>query len=282
MTGIVTRFAPSPTGRLHRGHAYSAVIAHDFARAAGGHFLLRIEDIDGTRSRAEHVRGIIQDLAWLGLNWDGPPLIQSQRGHAHAAALDRLKAMGLVYPCFCTRADIAAAATAPHGPAGALYPGTCRALADPDPARPHAWRLNMGRALSLVDAPLTFRDDHAGTVIANPAAHGDVVLARKDAPSSYHLASVVDDAASGVTHVVRGRDLLDATHVHRLLQALLGLPVPQYRHHALIAGPDGRRLAKRDGAATLADLRDGGADPALLLAELRALAAAAEAPTWHP
>lgn len=280
---MVTRFAPSPTGRLHLGHALSAVMAHDRARAAGGRFLLRIEDIDGTRSRAEHVDGIIADLHWLGLSWDGEVRFQSRRLDAYAAVLDGLKARGLVYPCFCTRADIArevgASASAPHliatGPDGPIYPGTCRALtAEERAARiaegmPHAWRLDMAAALRAVEMPLIWQDARAGAVLADPAVFGDVVLARKDAPASYHLAVTIDDADQGVSHVVRGRDLFAATHVHRLLQALLDLPVPHYHHHALILGADGRRLAKRDRASTLADLRAGGMAGADLCAMLR-------------
>ncbi len=265
---IVTRFAPSPTGALHLGHAVSAVQAHARARAAGGRFLLRLEDIDGTRSRPEHVAGILADLRWLGLDWDGEVVIQSQRLDLYADALARLDAMGLVYRCICTRADIAAAASAPHGVGGVVYPGTCRGRCV-DPARPHCWRLDMARAIERA-GPLDWTDEIAGIVAADPAMHGDVVLARKDAPSSYHLAVTVDDAAQGVSHVIRGRDLFEATHVHRLLQALLGLPTPVYRHHALLAGPDGERLAKRHGAPSLADLRAGGMDGRALAMDLKA------------
>lgn len=286
MTRVISRFAPSPTGRLHLGHAFSAVKAHDLARAAGGRFLLRIEDIDPGRSREAFVAGIEEDLRWLGLAWDGPVLRQSKRVPLYGEALDRLKAAGLVYPCFCTRAEIAASAEAPHG-STPLYPGTCRPLPD-DPARrasePHCWRLDMDRALaslhavrlervearSVSDTPLLWHDATAGWVHADPAAQGDVVLARKDAPTSYHLAVTIDDAAQRVTDVVRGVDLFEATHIHRLLQALLGLPTPRYHHHPLLIGPDGRRLAKRDGAKSLAELRADGADPAALLAQLRA------------
>lgn len=257
---IVTRFAPSPTGRLHTGHAFSAIQAHDFARSRGGTFLLRIEDIDGTRSRPEHVETILEDLNWLGLSWDGDIVFQSRRLSSYEAALDDLRQRDLLYPCFCTRADIAASMTAPHGPEGAIYPGTCRGLAAPDLSRPHCWRLDMARALAKLDAPLAFHDSRHGSVAADPAAHGDVVLARKDAPASYHLAVTLDDAAQGVTDIVRGDDLLPATHVHRLLQALLGLPTPRYHHHALLLGPDGERLAKRHGAPTLASLRESGVD----------------------
>ncbi|MBP2278123.1 glutamyl-Q tRNA(Asp) synthetase [Sphingomonas sp. PL20] len=275
MRDMVTRFAPSPTGRLHLGHAYSAVLAHDLARAGGGRFLLRIEDIDGTRSRPEHVEAILADLAWLGLEWDGPVLFQSTREEAYAAALARLRAMGLLYPCFCTRAEIAASQSAPHGPEP-VYPGTCRALPEAERAAritagvPHAWRLDMARAVATADTDLMWTDALAGPVHANPLAQGDVVLARKDALASYHLAVTVDDAAQGVTHVVRGADLFAATDVHRLLQALLGLPTPLYHHHALLVGPDGQRLAKRNDAPTLESVRLRGEDGRALADRLRA------------
>jgi glutamyl-Q tRNA(Asp) synthetase len=272
----VSRFAPSPTGQLHLGHAYSALLAHDFARSRGGTFLLRIEDIDPGRARPEHVAAIFEDLAWLGLDWDGEPVFQSRRLPLYAAALDRLKARGLAYPCFCTRsaiaAEIAASAAAPHGPEGPHYPGTCRRLSPAERERrmasePHAWRLDAAKAAEAA-GPLYWKDGDT-EVQAEPALHGDVVLARKDAPTSYHLAVTVDDAAQGVTDVVRGRDLFAATDVHRLLQALLGLPTPLYHHHPLLLDQEGRRLAKRHGAPTLADLRTAGADPAALAAGLR-------------
>nr|WP_029625094.1 glutamyl-Q tRNA(Asp) synthetase [Sphingomonas sp. PAMC 26605] len=311
MTSIVTRFAPSPTGRLHLGHAYSAVLAHDRARAAGGCFLLRIEDIDGTRSRPEHVAAIEADLRWLGLAWDGAVVFQSQRLDVYAAALERLRGMGLLYPCFCTRAEIAASLSAPHGPE-AVYPGTCRGLHDDMRAARiargdrFAWRLDMAKAVdhapplprreglgvgrpeagdardngpthpSIPSLPgrggmgRTWTDEIAGTVVADPLSHGDVILARKDAPASYHLAVTIDDAAQGVSHVVRGIDLFTATHVHRLLQALLDLPTPVYHHHALLAGPDGARLAKRTHAPTLETLRLAGEDGRALAQSLRA------------
>jgi glutamyl-Q tRNA(Asp) synthetase len=265
---IVTRFAPSPTGRLHLGHADSAIRAHDVARAQGGTFLLRIEDIDGTRSRPEHVATILADLEWLGLSWDGPVVFQSERLDRYAAALDRLREMGLLYPCFCTRAEIAEAMSAPHGPV-ALYPGTCRGIdARARMAEPHCWRLDMAAAVAWAGA-LDWCD-HGLRIPADPLAAGDVVLARKDAPASYHLAVTVDDAAQGVTDVVRGRDLFEATHVHRLLQALLDLPVPYYHHHALLNGADGQRLAKRHGAPTLAALREAGEDGRALADAVRA------------
>jgi glutamyl-Q tRNA(Asp) synthetase len=275
MSRVVGRFAPSPTGRLHLGHAWSCLLAHDHARSLGGAFLLRIEDIDPGRTREEFVEGIFEDLAWLGLGWDGEAVRQSARLPLYAEALERLKAAGLVYPCFCTRsaiaAEIAASASAPHGPDGALYPGTCRQLSEAERAarmgEPHAWRLDVSRAAAAA-GPLYWKDGDT-EVHAEPEAFGDVVLARKDAPVSYHLAVTVDDAAQGVTDVVRGRDLYAATDVHRLLQALLGLPTPLYHHHALLTDADGRRLAKRHGAPTLASLREAGADPAELVETLR-------------
>ncbi|MEP9401728.1 tRNA glutamyl-Q(34) synthetase GluQRS [Sphingomonas sp. VNH70] len=272
---VTTRFAPSPTGALHLGHAFAALQSHDRARAAGGRFLLRIEDIDTGRSRPEHVQGILDDLRWLGIDWDGEVVFQSRRRALYADALEALKRQGLLYPCFCTRADIArevaASASAPHGPDGVRYPGTCRHL-PPDPARlaqPHAWRIDMARAVERT-GPLTWADEIAGAQAADPLAAGDVVLARKDAGTSYHLAVTVDDAAQGVSHVVRGVDLFHATHIHRLLQALLGLPVPVWRHHPLLTDAQGRRLAKRDGAPALALLRAQGIDGGTLADDLRA------------
>jgi glutamyl-Q tRNA(Asp) synthetase len=268
---IVTRFAPSPTGRLHLGHAYSAVLGHAEAQQGGGRFVVRIEDLDQTRSRFEFVDGIYEDLRWLGLEWNGPVLVQSEREAVYAAALDRLRQAGLAYPCFCTRADIAAALEAPHGPAGSRYPGTCRYLPD-DPARresePHSWRLDAAKALDRTGLP-TWREGD-GVLESSREDLDDVILARKDAASAYHLACVVDDAASGVTLVVRGADLRASTPVQRLLQALLGLPEPRYLHHALVAHADGRRLAKRDKAPTLAAMREAGVDGRRLAADLLA------------
>jgi glutamyl-Q tRNA(Asp) synthetase len=275
MSEVVTRFAPSPTGRLHLGHAYSALLAHRFARERHGAFLLRIEDIDPGRARPEHVDAIIEDLAWLGIEYDGEIVYQSERLPLYAAALERLKQAGLAYPCFCTRstiaAEIAASASAPHGPEGAHYPGTCRKLGPEEreqsaKSRPHAWRLDMSAA-AVATGPLSWTD--AGEEVhADPQAFGDVVIARKDAPTSYHLAVVVDDAAQGITDVVRGRDLHASTHIHRLLQALLGFPSPRYHHHPLLTDAAGRRLAKRTGAPTLASLREAGADPRKLADDL--------------
>jgi glutamyl-Q tRNA(Asp) synthetase len=262
---------------LHLGHAYSALLAHDFARERDGAFLLRIEDIDPGRARSEHFDAIFEDLIWLGLEWDGEIVYQSERLPLYAEALETLKRLGLVYPCFCTRAgiaaEIAASAQAPHEPAAAVYPGTCRALSGEErerlaAERPHAWRLDVARAAEQA-GPLAWCD-HDQEVTADPGLFGDVVLARKDAPASYHLAVTVDDADLGITDIVRGRDLFDSTHVHRLLQALLGLPVPNYHHHPLLADAEGQRLAKRHQAPTLRDLRVSGADPAELLEGLRA------------
>jgi glutamyl-Q tRNA(Asp) synthetase len=267
----VTRFAPSPTGRLHLGHAWSALLAHDFARERDGTFLLRIEDIDPGRSRAEHVDGIIEDLLWLGLEWDDEIVYQSERLDLYAEALDRLRQDRLVHPCFCTRAEvaaeIAASTSAPHGPDGPVYPGTCRNLAEVDLGRPHAWRLDMTKAKERA-GPLVWHEGD-DPVQAPPEQFGDVVLARKDAPASYHLAVTVDDAAHGVTDIIRGRDLYASTHVHRLLQALLDLATPIYHHHPLLVDADGRRLAKRHGAPSLADLRASGTDAEALVDAMR-------------
>ncbi len=259
---LITRFAPSPTGLLHRGHAYSALLAWQMARDAGGRFLLRIEDIDSARCRPEFEAAIMEDLAWLGLDWDGPVWRQSERRDVYRAALNQLIDRGLAYPCFCTRADIAAAAAAPHGPEGPVYPGTCRHLdagarAERQRSQTPAWRLDVAAALASA-GPLRWHDARAGWQQADAAAGGDIVIARRDVGTAYALAVVVDDAAQGITDVVRGEDLFAATHVQRLLQALLGLPTPRYHHHPLILGADGRRLAKRDAGETLQALRTQG------------------------
>lgn len=262
---IRTRFAPSPNGLLHLGHAYAAVVAHDLARARGGEFLLRIEDIDGTRSRTELVPEILADLEWLGLHWDGPVVHQSSRLESYAAAAERLKALGLLYPCQCTRAEVLAAALE-LGPDGPVYPGTCRGR-DVDP-QGAAWRIDMAKAAALA-GPLEWLDELAGPQLAAPQQFGDVVLLRKEAPASYHLAATLDDAADGVTLVTRGQDLFAASHVHRLLQALLDLPVPVWHHHPLLCEADGRKLAKRRGSPALADLRKAGEDGPAVAAALR-------------
>lgn len=262
---IVTRFAPSPTGYLHLGHAASAIIAHDLARRRGGRYLLRLEDIDFGRCRPEFAAAIEDDLSWLGLVRDGPVRVQSEHLEDYRAALDRLDAMGLLYRCFCTRAGIAAALGAPHG-AEAAYPGTCRRI-DPDESaaralagEPFALRLRMDEAASRV-GPMRYHEAGDGWIAADPRAHGDIVLARKDVAASYHLCVCHDDALQGVTHVTRGEDLRAATPVHVLLQALLGWPTPAYAHHPLLRDAAGRRFAKRDGAATLRDLRASGVTP---------------------
>lgn len=269
---FVTRFAPSPTGRLHLGHAFSAALGHERARQSGGRFLLRIEDLDQGRTRPEFVDGIYEDLEWLGLDWDEPVLVQSERTQAYADALDRLRERGLVYACFCTRADIAQSLTAPHGDAATSYPGTCRPLPD-DPERrattPHCWRLDSAKALDLTPLP-TWLEADGQSFESRASDVGDAILARKDAPASYHLSCVVDDAASGVTTVVRGADLRPSTPIQRLLQALLSLPEPNYLHHPLITHEDGRRLAKRDLAPTLAAMRGAGVDGPQLAADLLA------------
>ncbi len=267
---VVTRFAPSPTGGLHLGHAYSALDAFEAARTAGGRFLLRIEDIDQGRCRPEFEQGIYDDLNWLGLTWEQPVRRQSDHFDDYKAALDHLSERGLVYPCFCTRKDIAAeieaAGGAPQGPDGPVYPGTCRHLTESersariDAGVTYAMRLDMTAAVARTGR-LMWRDLNEGEIAARPERFGDVVLARKDSPTSYHLAVTYDDDLQGVSLVTRGVDLFDATDVHRLLQALLGLDTPDYRHHKLLTGADGKRLAKRDKAATLRDLRASGKSP---------------------
>ncbi|MEM6903239.1 MAG: tRNA glutamyl-Q(34) synthetase GluQRS [Pseudomonadota bacterium] len=262
------RFAPSPSGRLHLGHAYSALFTWGEARRLGGDVLLRIEDIDHTRCRTEHIAGIEEDLAWLGLTWPTPVRQQSEHLTDYAERLEQLKAMDVVYPCFCTRAEIKAeierSASAPHGSEGPLYPGICRGMPTAEAQRridageSHAWRLDLQKALNALPdgAELTWHDLTAGEVAAKPELLGDVVLARKDIGTSYHIAVTHDDALQGITHVTRGKDLWDATHLHVLLQKLLGLPTPVYHHHDLITDREGKRLATRDKAETLASKRD--------------------------
>ena len=273
---IVTRFAPSPTGRLHLGHAYSALFAKAAARQPNGRFLLRIEDIDPARCRPEFEQGILEDLVWLGLQWETPVRRQSDHLGDYRAALERLESAGLLYPCFCSRkeiqAEIARAVVAPHGPEGPLYPGTCRALSASERksrislGRPYALRLDVAAGLART-GPLTWQDLDRGVILAEPQLLGDVVLGRRDAPASYHLAVSLDDDLQGVNLVTRGEDLLAATHIHRLLQSLLDLATPAYRHHRLLTDDKGERLAKRDGALTLAALRQAGHAPA----EVRAM-----------
>ena len=270
---VVTRFAPSPNGMLHVGHAYAALCAHDFVRnqegTNGGRFLLRIEDIDGTRSRQEHIDAVLADLAWLGLTWDGEVIFQSHRIASYRGALQRLQEMNLLYRCTCTRGDIAAALkTKPviHGPDGPQYPGTCRGGEARD--RPYCWRLDMRAAVERAGM-LGWHDLAAGTQMADAGQFGDIILWRKDAPASYHLAATLDDAADGVTVVVRGRDLFAYTGIHRLLQALLDLPEPAYWHHDLLIDESGAKLSKSKASAALAHRRLAGEDGTALAASLR-------------
>jgi glutamyl-Q tRNA(Asp) synthetase len=259
---VVTRFAPSPTGLLHLGHAFSAFCGWSRARAANGVFLVRLEDIDATRCKPAFADGILADLAWLGLHWDGEVRVQSGHLADYRAALDGLAGRRLLYPCFCTRAEILRALAAPHG-AEAVYPGTCRDLSEAERAAriaggaAYALRLDMARALEGVTG-LRFFEESKGWIDAEPMRFGDIVLARKDTPTSYHLCVVHDDAAQGVTCVTRGEDLFETTHIQVLLQRLLGLPTPVYAHHRLLTDAAGRRLAKRDKAATLRAMREAG------------------------
>jgi len=266
----ITRFAPSPTGYLHLGHAYSVLNAYKAAREVGGKLLLRIEDIDSGRCRPEFEAAIFEDLAWLGLSWETPVRRQSEHLADYCAVLDTLRASDLIYPCFCTRrdilAEIARAAVAPHGPEGGIYPGTCRRLPPGERNRranagePHALRLDMVRAVKEAGT-LTWYDRRRGKTTAEAAIFGDVVLARKDIPTSYHLAATLDDHLQDVSLVTRGEDLFAATHLHRLLQELLGLNTPEYAHHKLLRNASGRRFAKRDQAVTLLELRVAGQAP---------------------
>ncbi len=276
---VVTRLAPSPTGLLHLGHAHSALFGFALARRAGGRFLLRVEDIDAGRCRPEHAAAIGEDLAWLGLEWERPVRRQSAHMGEYRAALDRLAGRGLLYPCFCARAEIAreiaAAGHAPHGPEGPPYPGTCRRLAPAERdarlgrGEAHALRLDMAAALAEARPAgvLSFEEMGEGRVLADPAPFGDAVLARKDVPASYHLCVCHDDALQGVTVVTRGADLKPATALHRLLQTLFGWPEPLYAHHPLLSdAATGRRLAKRNGAPSIRSLREAGHDPAAVRA----------------
>lgn len=276
---VVTRFAPSPSGPLHVGHLLAALQARQLADVNGGRCLLRVEDIDQRAQHAEYLDLMYEDLHWLGLHFDGEIMVQTQRFGVYQTVLDRLRAMGLLYPCFCTRSEIKAQLAemgrAPHATLGFQYPGSCRTM-HPDLVAeklaagvPHSWRLDMQRVQDFIGCPL-WHDMHRGTQRCVPSDFGDVVLARKDFPASYHLCVVVDDAAQGITHVTRGADLFDATHIHRALQAVLGLPVPQYCHHALLRDNAGKRLAKRDGARSIASLRTSGFSPAQVLDSLHA------------
>jgi glutamyl-Q tRNA(Asp) synthetase len=275
---VVTRFAPSPTGYLHLGHVHAAWVAWDAARRAGGRFLLRLEDIDPQRCRPEYAAAALEDLAWLGLHWDGAVRVQSAHLAEYSAVLGQLAARGLVYRCFCSRAAVAreaaASAAAPHGPdGGTLYPGTCRRLGAEEAAAraargdPHAWRLDMAEALRAAGDGLRFHEAGEGWVEAEPAAFGDVVLGRRDAPASYHLCVTHDDALQGVTLVTRALDLKPATHLHVLLQRLMGWETPEYAHHGLVVGSDGARLSKRNGARPVREFRGEGRDAKEVLRE---------------
>ncbi len=267
---VTARFAPSPTGYMHLGHAYSALVAWSAAQDAQGKFRLRIEDIEQNRCRSEFEDGIYDDLRWLGISWEGPVLRQSNRHSAYADGLEKLARLGVIYPCFCTsetvRTEITNAYSAPHGVSGPHYPGTCRNLKRGEQnqrirsGQAHALRLDVAKAQALA-GPLVWHDRKAGTAPADAAVIGDVVLARADVPTGYHLAVTIDDNAQGVTLVCRGDDLLPFTHIHRLLQALLGLRTPEYHHHPLITDADGKRLSKRSRAVTLRALRGAGKSP---------------------
>ena len=272
---MLTRFAPSPTGLLHLGHAYAAKFAFNLAKSTGGRFLLRFEDIDTTRVRDEYYEAIEEDLKWLGIHWDEPPVWQVDRLDTYMHALEKLKDLGVVYPCFCTRREIqdeiAGMGNAPHGPEGFLYPGICKNLSSQErgerigAGEAHCWRLDATKAADLCGT-LTFNDQIKGVISVDLSVLGDVVLARKDIATSYHLAVVVDDATQGITDVTRGEDLLASTHVHRALQALLELPEPSYHHHQLIVDASGKRLAKRNDALSIRALREQGRSAADVLA----------------
>ena len=273
---VVVRFAPSPNGLLHLGHAYAAMVAHDFARERGGRFLLRIEDIDSGRSRSEFVSAILEDLRWLGLDWDGDVIFQSDRLDSYAAAAERLKVMNVLYPCFCSRSDLRQLQEGgehPEGPDGPVYPRTCRDL-DMELARkrarsePHSWRLDVARATAIT-GPLQWTDERHGPQQGRPGLLGDVILVPKEMPVAYHLAVTLDDARDSITHVVRGDDLFASTHIHRLLQALLDLPTPVYFHHPLLRDETGGKLAKSRDSASLSVLRLAGHSGQKLLQDLR-------------
>lgn len=276
-TSLATRFAPSPNGHLHPGHAFSALTAWDWAQTHGARFIIRIEDTDRTRSRPAFETSQLEDLRWLGLEWEQPVRRQSDHLNDYAQGLEALTEQGLIYPCFCTRRDITNAAIAPHGPEGTIYPGTCRHLSANDrqarlaDGTPHALRLDVSAALQQAqhknNGPLTFTEEgtgpkgETGVLPVDPQPMGDPVIARKDGVIAYHLAVVMDDAAQGITHVIRGQDLFFATPLHRVLQTLLNLPAPTYHHHRLIVDDTGERMAKRRGSKSLADLRSDGMTP---------------------
>jgi len=273
---FATRFAPSPTGLLHRGHAFSALTAFEAARAAGGRFVLRIEDIDATRSRSEYEAAILEDLAWLGLEWEQPVRRQSDHLADYHTAIESLRERRLVYRCFRTRKELDIG-RAPHEPQTPFVGGSLPESEEAERlarGEAFAWRLSLAAAREVVGGSLSFTEEgfgpagETGLIVARPETVGDIVLARKDVGVAYHLAVVLDDALQGITHVIRGQDLFEAAHIQRVLQALLGLPPPTYRHHRLLIGPDGKRYAKRDKAQTLRELRAEGVTPAALRAEM--------------
>ena len=270
---IVVRFAPSPNGLLHLGHAYAAIQAHDYARKRGGKFLLRIEDIDTARSRKEYIDAILADLQWLGLTWDGDIIFQSDRFSDYERAANRLRDMGLIYPCFCSRAELHKAART-MGPDGPIYPGTCYGMDQAElekrtATEPHSWRLDCGKAMELTGS-LKWFDERLGEQTAQPELLGDVVIVPKETPIAYHLAVSLDDARDGVSHVVRGEDLFASTHVHRLLQALFDLPTPIYRHHRILLDESDTKLSKSRESNSLSGLRETGYSGRKLAEELRA------------
>ena len=275
---MITRFAPSPTGHLHKGHAWSALTAYENARQKGGKFLLRIEDIDFNRCKSTHSLQILEDLDWLGIEWEEPVRVQSEHIDQYSRAATELLERGLLYPCFCTRKDIQreieAAGQAPQGSEGPLYPGTCKHIPSEERAKriesgePHALRLNLDKAMAEINSPLTWTDTLHGPQEARPQILGDIVIVRKDVGTSYHLAVVFDDGLQQVTDIVRGVDLFDSTHIHCVLQKLLGLPTPTYHHHRLLTDENGNRLAKRDRSITLKSLRDAGITAKQLKTEL--------------
>jgi glutamyl-Q tRNA(Asp) synthetase len=270
-TLMITRFAPSPTGYLHLGHAFSALTTYRAVKAIGGTFILRLEDIDTSRCRAAFAQAILEDLTWLGLHWETPVWLQSQRIDTYRMAIESLRQRDLIYRCYCTRAEIAAeiaaSPSAPHGSDGAIYPGTCKTVrtATADDTRAFAWRLDSAKTASLFPG-LTWQTNADVPQPVLPETFGDVVLARKEMPTSYHLSVVLDDAAQNITHVFRGEDLRASTPIHRLLQALFNLPVPTYTHHKLLVGPDGRKYSKRDKSLTLRELRANGTTPQDIIA----------------
>jgi len=275
---MITRFAPSPTGHLHKGHAWSALTAFEKAQRSGGTFLLRIEDIDFNRCDSANTSQILEDLAWLGIEWEEPVRTQSEHLSDFSAAAEKLQERDLLYPCFCTRKDIQreieAAGHAPHGSEGPLYPGTCRRMSEEERSEritsgaSYALRLDLSKALDLIDAPITWYDSIHGEQVAKPEPLGDAVIVRKDIGTSYHLAVVCDDGLQGITDIVRGFDLFESTHLHCVLQHLLGLPVPVYHHHELLTDEKGNRLAKRDKSITLKSLRESGVSSEALKKEL--------------